>query len=458
MSDNNTDPEDTGQISVAELLARNGQKTTGISSGGRRRRGVKGGISVAELTGEIPVVRAEPVSDEAPVIASEPAKPEAAKTTNPQGGAPVQSRGKRQPEPELLSGSTTAAGDLLNQAHDESARRPYGSTGSQRPTPATVRKTGPVEPGKSADTGKSGGAAKPDDSSKAGTVKAGDADKDVSTAKPSERAPRTAGFVARSRTRSADAEPKTDITPKQPDAPAGAGTPTPEVTRPKTQIQPKTQVKSKTQAFGKVEPASAKSSDAATTSDSATAASATAGSTSTSTASTSAAATAAVSSTTGPATSKLEVGQAEGTESKNSESTANSESTVNSESTATERTASESAPAGSGDDAVTEIVDAVQDDDETHRAGKKDAAKQWLVLAGQAVVAVIVGALLFKGFERLWDVLPWVALILAVLVIVGLVAVVRILRRTDDLISIVIAIAVGVFVTLGPLAFQLSTG
>ena len=75
-----------------------------------------------------------------------------------------------------------------------------------------------------------------------------------------------------------------------------------------------------------------------------------------------------------------------------------------------------------------------------------------------AVVSIVVGALLFKGFEQLWDVLPWVALVLSVLVIVGLVAVVRILRRTDDLVSIVIAIAVGVFVTLGPLAFQLSTG
>lgn len=38
MSDAN--PEDTGQISVAELLARNGQKTN-LTAGGRRRRGVK---------------------------------------------------------------------------------------------------------------------------------------------------------------------------------------------------------------------------------------------------------------------------------------------------------------------------------------------------------------------------------------------------------------------------------
>ncbi|MCD7050545.1 hypothetical protein GS534_28820 [Rhodococcus hoagii] len=85
------------------------------------------------------------------------------------------------------------------------------------------------------------------------------------------------------------------------------------------------------------------------------------------------------------------------------------------------------------------------------------AAKQWAVLLGQGAVAVVAGALMFKGFEKLWDMLPMVALILAVLVIVGLVAMVRILRRTDDIASLVIAVVAGVFVTLGPLAFLLST-
>ena len=53
-----TEPEgDSQAISVAELLARNGQRV-GAGGGGRRRRGVKGGISVAELTGEFQAVRA----------------------------------------------------------------------------------------------------------------------------------------------------------------------------------------------------------------------------------------------------------------------------------------------------------------------------------------------------------------------------------------------------------------
>jgi len=84
-------------------------------------------------------------------------------------------------------------------------------------------------------------------------------------------------------------------------------------------------------------------------------------------------------------------------------------------------------------------------------------AKQWAVLLGQGAVALVAGGLMFKGFEKLWDMLPMVALVLAVLVIVGLVAMVRILRRTDDITSLVIALVAGVFVTLGPLAFLLST-
>lgn len=87
-----------------------------------------------------------------------------------------------------------------------------------------------------------------------------------------------------------------------------------------------------------------------------------------------------------------------------------------------------------------------------------DTRRQWLVLGGQSLGAAIAGMLLFKGFEQMWEMLPWVALALAMVVILGLVALVRILRRTDDILSTVIAVFVGVFVTLGPLAFLLSTG
>ena len=74
--------EDSQQISVSELLKRNGQQVE--SRGGRRRRGVKGGISVAELTGEIPVVR-DPSDSRAldPEPEPEPAAPEPPRASAP---------------------------------------------------------------------------------------------------------------------------------------------------------------------------------------------------------------------------------------------------------------------------------------------------------------------------------------------------------------------------------------
>jgi hypothetical protein len=50
--------EDPKQLSVAELLARNGQQGSAPSGGGGRRRRSGRGISVAELTGDLPVIPA----------------------------------------------------------------------------------------------------------------------------------------------------------------------------------------------------------------------------------------------------------------------------------------------------------------------------------------------------------------------------------------------------------------
>ncbi|WP_280448012.1 hypothetical protein [Nocardia cyriacigeorgica] len=47
--------EESKQLSVAELLARNGQQGAASSGGGRRRRAGRG-LSVAELTGDLPVI------------------------------------------------------------------------------------------------------------------------------------------------------------------------------------------------------------------------------------------------------------------------------------------------------------------------------------------------------------------------------------------------------------------
>ncbi|VEG51582.1 conserved transmembrane protein [Mycolicibacterium aurum] len=74
----------------------------------------------------------------------------------------------------------------------------------------------------------------------------------------------------------------------------------------------------------------------------------------------------------------------------------------------------------------------------------------WIV--GQSIVAVVFGAGLFVAFDQLWKWNNIVALVLSVLVILGLVVGVRVVRKTEDIGSTLIAVAVGALVTLGPLA------
>lgn len=73
-------------------------------------------------------------------------------------------------------------------------------------------------------------------------------------------------------------------------------------------------------------------------------------------------------------------------------------------------------------------------------------------IALQSVVAVAFGAGLFLAFDRLWQWNSIIALVLSVLVILGLVIGVRVVRKTEDIASTLIAVAVGALVTLGPLA------
>ncbi|MEH3131880.1 MAG: FUSC family protein [Mycolicibacterium neoaurum] len=79
----------------------------------------------------------------------------------------------------------------------------------------------------------------------------------------------------------------------------------------------------------------------------------------------------------------------------------------------------------------------------------------WVVV--QSVLAVALGAGLFIAFDQLWRWNNIVALALSVLVILGLVVGVRVVRKTEDIASTLIAVAVGAMVTLGPLALLQST-
>ncbi|KAA0022343.1 hypothetical protein [Antrihabitans cavernicola] len=341
------------QISVAELLARNGQKGgVNATEGGRRRAGVAGGITVAELTGEIPVYRDEPRVDakEAPVAekAPEPAKAEPVKSE------PVK------PEPANVE-----------PAKPEPAKAEAPKLEEPKAEAPKVEAPEPVEP-------------------KAAEPK---------VEEPKPEPPATAAWPAPTPTPNQAPEPTAALriqdipVPKEPQRPTAwssqsepqllAGSPTSNDLIRRPDVREDVRPEESTEVVNNFGP----------------------------------------------------LRDPSGAPVQRSWMTKRSDDVV--------------AP----DDKPVVEEPAASDVPEA----KHSNVRQWLVLLGQAVVAIVIGALLFKGFERLWDMLPWVALVLAVLVILGLVALVRILRKTDDLLSIVIAIVVGVFVTMGPLVFLLST-
>jgi hypothetical protein len=95
----------------------------------------------------------------------------------------------------------------------------------------------------------------------------------------------------------------------------------------------------------------------------------------------------------------------------------------------------------------------LEDDEDTATAPSRISSflrGAWIV--GQCIIAVAFGAGLFIAFDQLWKWNNIIALVLSVLVILGLVVGVRVVRKTEDIGSTLIAVAVGALVTLGPLA------
>ncbi len=92
------------------------------------------------------------------------------------------------------------------------------------------------------------------------------------------------------------------------------------------------------------------------------------------------------------------------------------------------------------------------DSDEPHTWSRSDSLRFGGMVVLQSLVAVGFGAGLFIAFDQLWRWNNIVALVLSVLVILFLVLGVRVVRKTEDIGSTLIAVAVGALVTLGPLA------
>lgn len=371
---------DTGQISVAELLARNGKKVD-TRTGGRRRRGSGGGISVAELTGEIPITPAAEPSPAPPA-----AEVKTASASTPEFAIETPKPGPSEPEPAPAVVETP------------------------RPTPAPiVPSTAKAEPA----------AGRPVPAAGASHAAVEDAPTSVDGAKvesPTEVI-RPSALPRRARAHLETTAASAAVVPAAPVLPRPADGPEPRLlSGPASDLH------------------GTGSDDADSLED----------------------------------TDLLGGATVAAPKKTNAQSAASKDTKA----TAGDTEAAKDLPAGRGkrrrgavrdrdgagkDDGLAAGADATSDseDAEDSEAG---GLKQWAMLAGESIAAIVAGALLFKGFERLWDSLPWVAFALALLVIVGLVAVVRILRRTDDITSQLIALAVGAFVTFGPLLFLLPNG
>lgn len=80
------------------------------------------------------------------------------------------------------------------------------------------------------------------------------------------------------------------------------------------------------------------------------------------------------------------------------------------------------------------------------------AALGWAAFAGEIVLGLGVGAGLFWGFTELWKKYVYLALVLAIVVIFAIVTFAHVLRKRD-LPTTLLALAVGMLVTIGPLVF-----
>ena len=80
----------------------------------------------------------------------------------------------------------------------------------------------------------------------------------------------------------------------------------------------------------------------------------------------------------------------------------------------------------------------------------------WLGLIAMWLVGAVAGALLWVGFSYLWMHFPVVALIAAVLATAVLVLAVRAIRRRDDLQTTMLAVLVGLVVTISPAVLLLA--
>lgn len=103
-------------------------------------------------------------------------------------------------------------------------------------------------------------------------------------------------------------------------------------------------------------------------------------------------------------------------------------------------------------DTDTPETDTADTDTAPAKKGRFDSPlAAWLLVIGESLVGLAVGVGLFWGFTELWKWNVYFALVLAVLVIFGVVTLTHAVRRSRDLPTTLLALGVGLIVTIGPL-------
>jgi hypothetical protein len=100
-------------------------------------------------------------------------------------------------------------------------------------------------------------------------------------------------------------------------------------------------------------------------------------------------------------------------------------------------------------------IDAIDADDDDEGVEPLSPGREWLLMGAQVGAGAIAGAAVFLAFSWLWGFQPIVAVLAALMVIVGLVFGVRRWRRADDLQTTVLAVLAGLVVTVSPAALLL---
>ncbi|MGH3466545.1 MAG: hypothetical protein ACRDQF_02285, partial [Thermocrispum sp.] len=89
-------------------------------------------------------------------------------------------------------------------------------------------------------------------------------------------------------------------------------------------------------------------------------------------------------------------------------------------------------------------------EEELAEEGERTPGQEWLAVGVQLALGVVGGAAVWLLFNWLWNWQPAVALVAAVVVTAGLVWIVRNIRKAEDMQSTVLAVLVGLVVTVSP--------